>query len=248
MDYTSLFRSVSDRRLIDTIDQPSDWADDAVKAARVELARRGLSEDEINELRGERRMKENARRDRQVKLDRLAADAKATMGELHESLVVPSDRMPSDIRQRMFMLIPIAFMWLAVMPRYLHLPWLLDGDFDISTLEHFLPLFLLPLTLYLIWQSRRAGWFLGAAITIYSLTVGAIMAAMDWGRRPAGGGALEDLFPVPSSSELLAGLIFAAGFAWVFQLRRSVDMLRITERERWLTIIATLLLTRWLVA
>jgi hypothetical protein len=106
-------------------------------------------------------------------------------------------------------------------------------------------LLLLPVALYLIWRRRRAGWFLGAAVTTYSIVGAFILAVMDWGRQPTGLVAVDDLFPVSSRAELLVRVSYALGLAAAFHLRRSVDLFRISERDRWLTVIVALMLSYW---
>lgn len=245
MNYASIFAAVSDRKLIETIDHPEDCEPAAVEAARIELSRRGLSEEEILTIRTERSQKDRVRHEAKAKLDRLSADAKATVEQVHSTFVLPTDEAPSEIRHRNFMLFAIAAKWLSVAPRCLDLSWLLEGVYDGSTFDHFLPLLILPVALYLIWRRRRAGWFLGAAATTYSVVGALILAVMDWGRQPTGLFAVDDLFPVSSKAELLVRVIYALGLAAAFHLRRSVDMFRISERDRWLTVIVALLLSYW---
>ena len=245
MDNADRFATLSDRKLIETIDHPEDCEPAAVEAARIELSRRGLSEEEILVIRAEISQKDRVRHEAKAKLDRLSADAKATVEQVHRTFVLPSDEAPSEIRQRNFMLFAIAAKWLSVAPRYLDLSWLLEGGYDGSTIDYFLPLLLLPVALYLIWRRRRAGWFQGAAVTTYSIVGAFILAVMDWGRQPTGLVAVDDLFPVSSRAELLVRVSYALGLAAAFHLRRSVDLFRISERDRWLTVIVALMLSYW---
>ena len=109
-EYAEQFITSSDRRLIDTIDHPTDSDPNAVAAAQQELERRGLSEAQLTEIRSELDGKEKIRSNRNTKLDLLAQQTTATAKELGQTFIVDPDQSRMERRQLRIMMIALGVM------------------------------------------------------------------------------------------------------------------------------------------
>jgi len=247
-EYSKHFSSASDRVLVELFDLPQDADPAAVAAAREELARRNLPESVLAELRSERKQVEEGLKARRGKIAALSSKASSVITEVGQTLMVDPAPARSEKRYLRFMIIGIGVMFVSVCPRFADFPWLLEGSYDLSMLEHFLPVVLLPVTLYLLWKRKPAGWYLGAAFTAYQFFGGLILGYLNWDHEPSGLLGIDTLFPVPSRTETLASVLYSAGLVAAFQLSGSMSIFDITERGRWLTLLAVLSVELLLVA
>lgn len=245
-EYAQHLATVSDRVLVDLIDRPEEADPEAVAAAKEELGKRGLPADAIAELRTDRQKKEHSALARKARFDAAVRGAGHAAGELRRSVVEVGDETGSERRPIRWMLAAIGILFLSVCPNFKDLPWLMEGEYDLSTLEHFLPLVLLPLTFYLLWRRKRWGWFLGAGVTMYWLCQSLVSAYWNWNHQPSGFFALDELFPTPSRTEIVLGILFAASVTAIFQLPQSMALFRVSERSRWVMIAAVVALVAWM--
>jgi|GEM_PF-5864406 len=245
-EYARHFANVPHRVLLELVDDPDDNDPVAVQAARAELLKRHLPEEELASLRAERFVKEEIGRKRVEKADRVKAKAQAVLSEVGNTIMADPLDHRAEVRAWWFMMIVIGIMLFASAPRFLELRWIAEMRYSLYTVEQYLPLLILPTTLVLLWKKRRAGWFLGTAMTTWSLALTVISVYENWGRQPSGVFALDFLFPVPSEEQMIGGMLFAAGLMATFQLRRSLNIFHITERERWLTITLAVGVTAWM--
>ena len=245
-EYAEQFITSSDRRLIDTIDHPTDSDPNAVAAAQQELERRGLSEAQLTEIRSELDGKEKIRSNRNTKLDLLAQQTTATAKELGQTFIVDPDQSRMERRQLRIMMIALGVMLIPITPRYLELPYMLDGRLDLSVVDYCFPLFLLPVAILLLWKKNRVGWFLGAAMSAYGVARSVISGWFDWRRQTTGDWALDSLSPTHAHGQIIGSVLFAASVAFVFNVRRSTTIFEVTERERWFTILPFAALVWWM--
>lgn len=245
-EYARHFTNVSNRVLVELVDDPADSDPVAVHAATQELLKRDLSGTELTSLRAERTAKEEDKRKLEEKVDRAKGKVQVALSKVGSTIMADSAHTLSESRALRIMMIVIGIMLVAVSPRILELRWIAEMRIGVSTAEHFLPLVVLPLTLVLLWKNHRAAWFLGAVVTVWSFTQTLVSAYLNWGLQPSDIYALDSLFPIPSEGEIIGGVLFATGLVAAFQLRRSLLVFRITERERWLTIGSVVVLAVWM--
>lgn len=244
-EYASLFANASDRRLVDTIDHPYESDPLAVDAAKQELFRRRISDARLAELRSESTANEAREAQRKAKVETMIHHVAATAIEAQRTFITDPDPIRTDKRLVRILMIAIGVMLLAISGRYLELVSIAEYGLDWSMVEYFLPLILLPFTIVLLWKRHRAGWFLGAAVTAFSFAQVAASGFTHWGEKPPEYPMFVDLFPTPSKSEIISGVLFAIGLAAGFHLRRSMSIYRITERERWLAVLPIVALVWW---
>lgn len=86
------------------------------------------------------------------------------------------------------------------------------GEWDLSMVEYFLPLILLPVAVLLFWNRKRSGWILLAVFMTYSAVTAFGLFLMDLGKSPSGIPALENLFPTVSPIAYILTMLFYTGF------------------------------------
>lgn len=245
-DYARQFATASVRRLVLTIDRPEENDPLAVQAALLELERRRLPEVDVAAIRAELAAERDRSAAQKAKVERAGRYAREAVTEARNTFIVHPEAPKQEIRQVRILLVVIAVALCAVLPRYVELPHVFASRMDRSIVEYVLPLLLLPAALALLWERHRAGWFLGAAFTTFGLVKCIASAWFYWGREPMEFEMLERLFPTPATPELVFGALFALGMALSFQVRRSLAVFRITERERWITVAVAVVLAAWM--
>lgn len=245
-EYASLFATASDRRLIDTIDHPHESDPLAVEAAKREFLKRGLDEATVSGLRAERTAIETKQAMRKAQADTLVQRVGSEAAEIAQTFIGEADPTKADKRHVRVLIIAMLVVLIAIAPRFLELQFIAEYGLDWSMVEHFLPLILLPLTIVLLWKRRRAGWFLGAATTAYIFIGTAASGYWSWGREPSGLFALDGLIDFPTQSEIVARVLTTAGLTVAFHVHRSLAIYRITERERWITVLPVVGFAWWL--
>ncbi|HEX2616895.1 MAG TPA: hypothetical protein VHL57_05085 [Flavobacteriales bacterium] len=237
-DYAKQFATASVRRLIETIDRPDENDPLAVEMASAELDRRQVPQEEVAAVRAELHAAAQRVATRKANVKEAGRRVSDAVTEARDTFIVHSDTAKQDRRQVRILLVVLAVMWSAVIPRYADLFRMRWIGMDASVVEHILPLILLPLALFLVWKRKRAGWFLGAGIALYALLQLLSRAWLYWNYEPSEFAFFDALLAIPSRQELALGTLFAFGLALAFQLRRSLSIFQITERERWITIAA----------
>lgn len=182
-EYSRQFGMASDRRLVETIDRPTENDPLAVEAARAELLRRKLSEEEIAGLRVE--LAEEGKRGQRVQ--KKVAAAKRTIASASgnaQEILIDSGRMAPERRLTLWLITALGFCWLYTLPQLRWLPMLFyyPSNLGLDELEAFLPIIWLPAAMTLLWKRRRSGWFLGAlfAAYLFGLAFGSLAANVKW--------------------------------------------------------------------
>lgn len=242
-EYEHHFATVSDGKLIDLVDNPADVDPNAVQMARSELARRGLNDAEMAVFRSAR-VEEAARNARTTaRIESVGGRIGNAAREFRQVIMAGDDVPRTEKRQVLLLMLALGTIFLILTPRITYLNAIAVYGFEPDMLMYFLPLLLLPYTIYELWLRHARGWFLGTAFVCYCC---ASALAGAWLLVPV---SLEPevvpedpLFQVlrlhdaPSFAAILLGVGVQLGLVYLFQMRRTTTIYNVTPALRWTAI------------
>src|SRR5690606_2657235 len=116
------------------------------------------------------------------------------------------------------------------------------SDWDLSMIEYFFPIIILPIAVILYWKRNKIGWILLSIFLTYSAFNAVVLFFMNLGRQPSGIPALENIFPTVSSGVYIMILLFYGGFLFLNCKERVRSVLKISKQTMLATIGLTLII------
>ena len=110
------------------------------------------------------------------------------------------------------------------------------GDWNLSMVEYFLPLILLPTSTILFWLRKKSGWILMASYLTYSAISTLGLTIMTWNMQPSGIPALDNLFPQTSPITLIMTTLFFGGTLWVLTKNEIKEQYKVNKQTMVTTI------------
>lgn len=214
-DFIEQYQTISDADLLGILDNKKDYQRLAIEAANEELARRNLSQQQLQDAR--LIISTRARKTRrQEQVEAVTGPLSRTSQEILETLQ-PSFEKPRSSRTQII-LIGLFFGLVAIYQVGSNLRWLelYTRIFFRNPVDAFitlLPALLLPVAVVLFVARKKIGWILLVCYLTYS-SVWALKGLTISARRHADNDTLATLFPEPSlwMQVLLTGFYFASIF------------------------------------
>lgn len=217
--FSEQYKTFSNSDLFRVIEKQSDYQEEAVEAAKIEINHRNLSEQEKTEANSELEAERQERQKHNEKRAEVEQKVKTLGISIFETINPVQKTIPTA--ERLIRLITLFFGLIAIFKWYnqfgLIIFMLADNSegWDLSMVEFFLPLILLPVTIILFWLRKRSGWILMASYVTYSAISAIGLIIMTWNMDPIGVPALESLFPQTSLITQIFTLLFFSGTLWV---------------------------------
>lgn len=217
--FSEQYKTFSNSDLFRVIEKQSDYQEEAVEAAKIEINHRNLSDQEKtetnSELEAERleRQKHNEKRaEVEQKVKNLGTSIFDTINPVQKSI---------PTAERLIRLITLFFGLIAIFKWYSQFGLIIfmfsdnSVGWDLSMFEFFLPLILLPVAIILFWLRKRSGWILMTAYITYSAISAIGLIFMTWNMEPLGISALDNLFPQTSTTTQILRTLFFGVTLWV---------------------------------
>jgi hypothetical protein len=232
----------------------------AVEAARLELSKRTIGEDEIQSIKDEISQKTIKIEERHKQVKRLEDKAKAIRTEIYKT-VSPIQKEPQTI-DRKINLIVIVFALLAVyqlfrefgMIKFMFTDSLAKWDF--SMLLYFIPIIILPIGVFQFWRRLRVGWILMSIVLIYHTFNALAVFLLTWkwnkeqytneystGEFQIKLREIDNLFSQPNPIIYFLVVIFYGGTLWVLNSKDIRAVYKIDDKARLFTIGGMTILT-----
>lgn len=259
-EFSDRFKSLENKKLLKIIEESEHYEPMAVAAAKLELANRKVSADEIQSLQDELNDEKAKIAERHAIFKQVENKAKVLGAELLDT-VNPIQKEPQTI-SRKINLIVIVFGLLALyqiiesfnMFRFLFWDDLVGWDF--SMVEFFVPLVLLPVAILLFWNRNRVGWILLSVLFVYHVISALGMLLLTWKWKSStveavgrGVSDLDALIPEPNPMSYVLIAAFFGASLWgifeeelrrVFRVGRMVAMVTIA-----IAALVTIAITAW---
>lgn len=217
--FTERYKTFSNTDLLRVIDNQSDYQPKAVEAAKTEIDQRNLSDQEMTEAKNELETERQKKQKQNEKRAEVEQKVK-TIGTSIFDTINPIQKSAPSV-EKLIRLITIVFGLVTVFKWYNEfglVKFMLTDDiggWDLSIIEYFLPLILLPAAVILFWLRKKSGWILMAAYLTYSAISSFGLIVMTWNTEPLGIPALDSLFPQTTPIAQILTTLFFGGTLWV---------------------------------
>jgi hypothetical protein len=245
--FSERYKTFSNSDLLRVIENQSDYQPEAVEAAKTEINQRNLSDEEFTEA------KSDLEPERQVKQkqNKKKAEVEQKVMSLGTSVfdTINPIQKTAPTAERLIRLITIVFGLIAIFKWYNQFGlvkfMLTDNSagWDLSMIEYFLPLILLPIATILFWLRKKSGWILMAAYLTYSAISAFGLIIMTWNMEPLGVPALDSLFPQTSPTTQILTTLFFGGALWVLTKKEIKEHYNINRQITLATIGISAVLT-----
>lgn len=244
-EFTELYQKLSNSELLKIISEAEKYNPIAVETAKTEIESRQLTEQELNQAKSQIAEKENdkkreieKRKQREEKIKNSTSTLFDTINPIQNGIQTP---------EKIIRLTILIFGGLAIYRLYQQLGMFQiiyhEGfsDWDLSMVEYFFPIVILPIAVILFWKRKKLGWILLSIFLSYSALNAIVLFFMNLGRQPSGIPALENLFPTVSPVVYVMTLLFFGGFLFLNCKAEVRNIFKITKATMTVTIGLTLL-------
>lgn len=245
--FTERYRTFSNSDLLRVIENHSDYQPEAVEAAKTEINQRKLSDQEIKDAKSEleaERQEQQGQKEQKAEVERKVK----TFGTSIFDTINPIQKS-APTAEKLIRLITIAFGLISVVKWFNEFGlvkfMLTDNSagWDLSMIEYFLPLVLLPVATILFWLRKKSGWILMSAYLTYSAISAFGLIIMTWNMGPLGVPALDSLFPQTSPTTQILITLFFGGTLWVLTKKEIKEHYNINKQITIATIGISAILT-----
>ncbi len=169
--YSQRFRDLSNSELLEALDRPDDYQPLAVEAARLELDRRNLTEQELLDARSIIQAQNDQKATKQQQAENRKDLAATTASSVTRGLLVLRDGPSTPAREINFisLVLGIAAIY-DIYKQAGYISFLLreSGAIRIADYLPIVPAVVLPISVYLFWRQRRIGWMALCTYLTYS--------------------------------------------------------------------------------
>ncbi|EAS19465.1 hypothetical transmembrane protein [Flavobacteria bacterium BBFL7] len=239
-EFTELYKNLSNSELLKIIAESDKYNPIAVETAKAEIDSRKLSIEELNQAKTEidkqeekKKLETKKRKHQEEKIKEGASTLFDTINPIQNGIQTP---------EKIIRFTTLIFAGIAVyrifkefeMFRYMFTDS--GAKWDISMVEYFFPLIVLPLAVLLFWTRKKSGWILLSIFLSYSAITTIGLFFMNLGRQPSGIPALESLFPTVSPITYIMTLVFFGGTLWLISKENIRNIYKISKQTMFVTI------------
>lgn len=233
-EFTERYKNLSNYELLEILTNSQTFQSLAVETAKKEIESRNLSEAEINkaklEIESKQQEKQKTTEKRKQKEDKIKETAFTffdTITPIQNGIQTP---------EKIIKLTTLIFGGISIyrifkefgMLRYLLTESI--GKWDLSMIEYFFPLIILPLATILFWKRKKIGWILLSIFLTYSAVNAIGLFFINLGRQPSEINVLNSIFSTVSPIAYLITLLFFGGTLWLICKANIRDVFQITKK------------------
>jgi|TARA_B110000971_G_scaffold92928_1_gene95597 hypothetical protein len=243
-EFTELYQKLSNSELLKIIAESEKYNPIAVETAKTEIESRQLTEQELNQAKSNIAEKENAkkieiekRKQREERIKKSTSTLFDTINPIQNGIQTP---------EKIIRLTILIFGCLAIYRLYQQLGMFQiifhEGisDWDLSMVEYFFPIIILPIAVILFWKRNKLGWLLLSIFFSYSALNAIVLFFMNLGRQSSGNTILENLFPTVSPAVYIITLLFFGGFLFLNCKEGVRNVFKVSKKTMFATIGFTL--------
>lgn len=203
--FAEKYKTFSNFKLIEILENQTDYQPEAVEAAKHEIERRNLSDEEILKIKSELiKIKQcETQQDFGKKLTTIVNKLISLLHILQQKSVSRPEHLIKRIVIVLF-IVTVSKWYLAIMPMMPIREW------DDSIIILFFPNIFLSLSVFLLWLKKQIGWIL---MTIYlncSIISSLVLMLTFWNVQPSVNSVFNVLIPQNLMYELVISIIFSS--------------------------------------
>lgn len=243
MEFTEKFMTYSNTELLRIIESPENYQLEAIETAKIILAKRHLTEEELktckDEIQRERTGKSNIEIDKNAVKHNIKNNIESILNKLNP---VQNEMLKAE---KIIRIISLLFGGIFVFQLYNKLSmlgYMFSGNsegWDFSMVLYFLPLVLLPAAIYLFHRRKKLGWILMTIYLTYSAVSLIQFLILSMKMKNLGFETMDNLYPQPSTTVQLLSILFLVGTIWVISNNRIRNVYAVSK----LTLILTVSIT-----
>ncbi|MCW5911000.1 MAG: hypothetical protein KIT62_07995 [Cyclobacteriaceae bacterium] len=239
-NFTELYQTLTTDRLLDIVDNPSDYQSLAVEAARHELDNRQLTAEQLETAKTIQADRQKAKADKQQQM-KVIEDKIKSFGSLIADILNPIQNEASTTDKHI-KLISLFLVGLFLYQLYREVGMLQfmftdsSAEWDFSMVLYFLPLFVLSTSGTLMWLRKKHGWTLATLFFSYTAAGAVLLFLSALNRQLTGNTALDTIFPVVSPMIYVGTFLLFGGMTWVMTKQNIREVYNIDKRTMLITI------------
>lgn len=239
-EFTERYKSLSNFELWEILAEAENYQPLAVETAKKEIESRNLSEEEINRVKLEIESKQlekqkliENRKQKEDKIKGVVFTFLDAINPIQNGIQTPEKTI------RLIVIALTGIFFYRIFKQFNLLRFILtdsEGGWDMSMLEYFFPLIILPLATIYFWKRKKIGWILLSIFLTYSAISSIGLFFMSLGQQPLGNPALDVIFPIVSPIIYLFGLFVYVGTLWTISKEGIREIYQIDKKAMWRTI------------
>ncbi len=209
----------------------SSYTSEALVSAKTEFNARNISSKKLSEL--ELQSRENNKANRTKQKAELVEKIKDVW-----KLFLPTEKDTLSQNLLSFCIfLTIAYIYYFISDFSLTIAVLSDfREWDVSVIEHLLPLLLFPIGIFGLWKTKKYGWFLIVALLTY-YAFSAVYSGIDnysysFGDNGGIFGQLDNVFPKPSIPSLILRFVVLGGLVIFLHRTNILKLFKIKKSNR----------------
>jgi hypothetical protein len=239
-NFRALYKTWTNDKLLDIIDNQHEYQPSAVEAARHELDSRQLSVEQLDAAKTtqtERQKQKEGKQRRAKEVDNKIKSIGLSLADILNPIQKEGDNTDKIIK-----LVSLFLGGLFLYRIYTEFGLLKfmftdsSAKWDFTMVFYFLPLIILPTAGLLMWLRKTFGWTLTTFFFSYT-AVGAIpLFLLTLNRHPTGNEALDTLFPVVSPLVHVGTFILFGSATWVMTKDNIRDVYKVDKQAMTISI------------
>lgn len=185
-EFEEKFKSFDNRKLLKIVEESAKYQEIAVDAAKIELSKRKLSEDEVQAIKDEFLEEKIKAETRKEKFQKIENNAKYFGTEFFKT-IHPLQNEHQSLHRKVNLIV-IIFGALAIYQIFKERNMFVAilsfdlSEWDFSMPIYFFPIIILPFSIYFFWKRSKIGWMLFTSYVIYNLLngIGMLYVTLQW--------------------------------------------------------------------
>jgi hypothetical protein len=232
--FTERYKRISNSDLLKVIATPEDYQPLAIVAAKIEIANRQLSDQEITNAKAELELQRQQKEEQNQKKKEIKNKVKSFGSSFIDN--INPIQTTTRTTNKTILIISIVLGGLSIINIYKYgmLKYMFtnsDARWDFSVLIYFFPLIILPLGTFLFWRRKKLGWSLLSIYFTY-IAIGVIISfILELNTKPTGIPAFDSLTPKDLPLINIWSFIFNGGCLWVLCKENIRNVYSIGKRQ-----------------
>jgi len=215
--FGNLYKTWPTDQLLDIVDNPDDYQQAAVIAARLEISSRQLTAAQLTTAKNIQAARQQEELDKKENAQIIEEKLKSVASSVTDTFKPIHNQEPGTDRYILLISIFIGGLFVyEVYSQFAFLSFMFSDmkSWDFASMLYFLPLLLLPLSALLFWFRIKTGWLLATLYFSYSATGNIPLLLSAFERQPTSSN-LDIIFPAISPVVYAGSLLLFSSATWI---------------------------------
>jgi hypothetical protein len=238
--FTTLYQTWTTDKLLNIVDNPSDYQPLAVEAAQLEIDSRQLTQEQLIDAKVEQDLRRQDKANKQQNVKDIENKFKSVGSSLADTFnPIPKESLNTD---KFIILISLFIGGLFLYQLYREfgmLKFMFTDDnskWDFSMVLFFFPFIILPTAGLLFWFRKKIGWTLATIYFSYTAAGAIPMLIMELNRQHTGVPSLDTLFPTTSPTLYIVSLLVFGGLTWTLCKKNMRELYQVDKKSMFIAL------------